>query len=100
MFIVTSRKVGNEDIMLKYYEYFSTVIKFLLNGGCYKSLEIMDYCYEKLSISEENKKQVISSNQTVVYNRINRAITYLRKAKLIESHKRGLLKLQKEEKKR
>lgn len=86
---VTGGKVGSEDIMLKYYEYFPTVMKCLLDGRCYKSREIMEYCCEKLNISEEDKKQVISSGQTVVYNRINWAITYLRKAKLIESPKRG-----------
>lgn len=79
--------------MLKYYEYFPTVMECLSDGNCHTSKEIKIYCCEKLNISEEDKKQTISSGQSVVYNRINWAITYLRKAKLIESPKRGISKI-------
>lgn len=75
--------------MLQYHEYFPTIMECLSNGRCYKLKEIVGYCCEKLKISEEDKKKTISSGQTVVYNRINWAITYLRKAKLIQSLQRG-----------
>ena len=75
--------------MLKYYEYFPSVMECLSDGRCYKTSEIIEYCCEKLKISEEDKKQVLSSGQPVVSNRVNWAVTYLRKAKLIESPQRG-----------
>lgn len=75
--------------MLKYNEYFPTIMEYLSDGNCHTSKEIRTYCCEKLNISEADKKETVSSGQTVVHNRINWAITYLRKAKLIESPKRG-----------
>lgn len=76
--------------MMKYYEYFPTIMECLSDGKCYRSSEIAEYCCKKLNISESDKKETISSGQTVVNNRINWATTYLRKAKLIESPKRGV----------
>lgn len=75
--------------MLKYNEYFPTVMEYLSDGNCHTSKEIRTYCCEKLNISEAEKNETVSSGQSVVHNRINWAITYLRKAKLIESPKRG-----------
>ena len=87
---VKGGKVGSENMMLKYYEYFPKVMECLSDGNCHTSKEILIYCCEKLNISEEDKKQTISSGQSVAYNRITWAITYLRKAKFIKSYKRGI----------
>lgn len=76
--------------MLKYYEFFPAVMECLSDGFCHTPKEITAYCCEKLNISEEDKNQTVSSGQTVVHSRISWAITYLKKAKLIESPKRGV----------
>ncbi len=46
-----------------------------------------------MGISDEEQKVTISSGESVVHNRINWAITYLKKSRLIENEKRGVYKI-------
>lgn len=41
--------------MLKFNEYFPTVMECLSDGKSHTSREIRDYCCEKLAISDEEK---------------------------------------------
>ena len=52
--------------------------------------ETIDYLAKQFNLSEENKKELLpSGRQTKFSNRVGWAITYLKKAKLLESGKRG-----------
>ena len=52
--------------------------------------ETIDYLAKQFNLSEENKQELLpSGRQTKFSNRVGWAITYLKKAKLLESGKRG-----------
>lgn len=80
-------------IMLKFYEYMPTIMEYLADASSHSSKEIRKFCCDKLSISVEEQQVTISSGESVVHNRINWAITYLKKSRLIENEKRGVYKI-------
>lgn len=79
--------------MLKFYEYMPTIMEYLADDNSHSSKEIRKFCCDKLGISDEEQKVTISSGESVVHNRINWAITYLKKSRLIENEKRGVYKI-------
>jgi len=66
------------------------LLEFLSDGKEHTSKEINDYITKKFHLTEEEKNELLPSGaQTVINNRISWARTYLKKAGLIKSPKRG-----------
>ena len=77
----------------KYYEFFSSVLYALEDGKTKHVKEIREYA-DALKVSEEDRRELLpSKTQRVSDNRVNWAITYLRKAELIERVARGKYKM-------
>ena len=78
----------------KYNEFFSPVLRALETGEIRHVAEIRQFALDYLNVSEEDRKVMLPSNtQRLVDNRVNWAITYLRKASLIERAARGKYKI-------
>lgn len=73
----------------KYDELYMSVLESLSDGLPHTNLEIANKIAEKENISKEDRQQTLSSGSSVYINRVAWACTYLRKAGLIESVKRG-----------
>lgn len=76
--------------MLKFNEFFSPIMDCLSDGKCHAAKEIREFCFRKLNISEEEKQQLLPSGIPILNNRIGWALTYLKKAGLIEYPQRGV----------
>lgn len=76
--------------MLKFKELFSPIMDCLSDGKCHAAKEIREFCFRKLNISEEEKQQLLPSGIPILNNRIGWALTYLKKAGLIEYPQRGV----------
>ncbi len=73
----------------KFYEFMPSFIRCLGDGEVHTNKEIIEYCADKLHLSEEDKAETLSSGQSTLHNRVGWARTYLKKAGLIHSPKRG-----------
>lgn len=76
--------------MLKFKELFSPIMDCLSDEKCHAAKEIREFCFRKLNISEEEKQQLLPSGIPILNNRIGWALTYLKKAGLIEYPQRGV----------
>lgn len=74
----------------KYTECFSPIMDYLSDGEIHTSKEIREFCCVKLNIPEEEKQQLLPSGVPFVNNRVGWALTYLKKACLIEYPQRGV----------
>lgn len=79
----------------KYYEFIPFIIKFLSANQTKTIKEITEYCALEFKLSDSDRKEKISSGQNKLYSRVSWAKTYLKKAGLIESPKRGTVCLTK-----
>lgn len=79
--------------MLKFYEFFSPIMTCLSDGKCHTSKEIREFCFRKLNILEEEKQQLLPSGIPILNDRVSWALTYLKKAVLTESPKRGIYQI-------
>ncbi|OFZ38179.1 MAG: hypothetical protein A3D92_09515 [Bacteroidetes bacterium RIFCSPHIGHO2_02_FULL_44_7] len=71
-----------QTIMLPLLHYFS-------DGKEHKNKESTEYISDKFNLSTEEKSELMQSGQSVIYNRTAWAKTYLLKAGLLSSPKRG-----------
>lgn len=76
--------------MLKFNEFFSPIMDCISDGKCHAAKEIREFCFRKLNISGEEKQQLLPSGIPILNNRIGWALTYLKKAGLIEYPQRGV----------
>ena len=77
----------------KYYEFIPFIIKFLSDNHTKTIKEITEYCAFEFKLSDAERKEKISSGQNKLYSRVSWANTYLKKAGLVESPKRGTVRL-------
>lgn len=75
--------------MPKYNELFFSVLKFSADKKEHKLKDTVFALANQLQLSEEEKAMTLDSGQLVFANRIGWARTYLKKAGLIESKRRG-----------
>ena len=80
---------GYQDLMLP-------LLKLVSDGKEYSLREIIERLAEEFNLSEEDRNEFLPSGQQRVFdNRVNWAKTYLLKAGLLESPKRGCIKISK-----
>ena len=77
----------------KYNEMYREFLNSIIDGREYKFQEIKDNVAIILNISEEERKEKLSSGVKKYDYRLNWTCTYLKKAKLIENTQRGIVKI-------
>lgn len=77
----------------KYNELYNPTLAVLLDEQVRKRNEIYSLVAKKINLSEQDLAEVLSSGQTKFVNRAGWAITYLKKAGLIETVSRGIYKI-------
>ncbi|WP_051001579.1 winged helix-turn-helix domain-containing protein [Thermosipho africanus] len=78
----------------KYDEFMLPLLKFLSDGKVHSFRECVDHLAKEFNLTDEERKKLVpSGNQPIYKNRIGWAGTYLRKAKLIESPKKGYVRI-------
>ena len=78
----------------KFYEFFPCILRVLGDGKAYRLKDVTMKCADFWELSEEDRKQMLPSNrQTTLANRIAWAKTYLKKAGLVDSPRRGFVVL-------
>ena len=84
----------------KYDELYTPVLSALADLGVHANKEIVDAVANVVGISDDDRRLLVPSGKKPIFSdRVNWAITYLRKAGLIESVKRGQHQLTEEGKK-
>lgn len=74
----------------KYNEFFPVVIECLMQGEVANMNVLSEFATQKMQISEDDKQVLLpSGTQSMFYNRLNWAMTYLKKAELLSSPRRG-----------
>ncbi len=77
-----------------YDKFYPAIIESLKDGKEHKKKELGEFCASYLKLSDEDVHQTLEvSNQTIFYNRMSWAISYVKKAGLIEVPKHGIYKL-------
>jgi len=79
-----------------YEEVMLPLLKILSNGGTHNYKEFEEKLKEEFNLTEEEVNLRYQSGVKIFYNRIGWAATYLKKAGLIESPKRGEFKITEE----
>ena len=80
-----------------YKEFFNTILEVLSDEKVKKGKEITQEVADLFNISEEDRKELLpSGNQLIIDSRVGWGRTYLKKAGLIESKKRGYFNISKE----
>ena len=77
----------------KFNEFIPFIIKFLSDNQTKTLKEIIEYCKLELNLNESECSEKLPSGKTKLYDRVGWANTYLKKAGLIESPKRGTVRL-------
>lgn len=78
----------------KFNEVMLPLLKLCADGEIHSNTEVLEKMCEQFKLSSmEAEERLPSGTQTVIYNRTQWAITYLRKAKLIENVKRSEFKI-------
>lgn len=78
----------------KFYEFFMPVLRALRDGQTLHVRDIRQSCIRDMSMSKETlEERLPSQRQATVENRINWAITYLKKAGLLCSTSRGYCRI-------
>lgn len=74
----------------KFNEFFMPVLRYVQSGQAVHLRDIRRFCISDMSLSAEDVAQRLPSDrQSMVDNRVNWAVTYLKKAGLISSPSRG-----------
>ena len=73
----------------KYNELYPNVLKVLSDGNEYSTRSMDNIIIPTLNLTEEELEERLSSGGKVIKNRLGWARTYLKKAGLIESRKKG-----------
>jgi len=73
-----------------YQTLMLSVLKFHADGREYSIRELVDAMAKQFNLTEQEKKQTVpSGRQETLHNRVSWAITYVKKAALLESTRRG-----------
>ncbi|KFI51311.1 restriction endonuclease [Bifidobacterium callitrichos] len=81
----------------RYDEFFGPVLRFLSDGKVHGSGEMLAALADEFKVTEEERRQLLPSGGSRVLNgRIGWARTYLKKAGLMESPKRGAYRITEE----
>jgi len=76
----------------KYHEFFLPILKILADGKNHTKRDIKEILTSILRLNEPELKELLpSGRQTIVDSRVGWALTYMRKAGLLDSPKRGLV---------
>ncbi len=74
----------------KFFSFFPHILRVLSNGETLHVKQIRTQVYDRMHLSEEDRAVLLpSGKQTMADNRINWALTYLKKAGLVESPSTG-----------
>jgi restriction system protein len=76
-----------------FQQFFLPILQVLAHGKELRVKDVTPLVCDKMGISAEDRLIKLQSGQTRVYDRTTWGITYLRKAKLIDSPKRGIVKI-------
>ena len=74
----------------KYYQFFPSILDCLADGKEHNLKEVAEYCANKFNLSDEDKREALPSGQPTYLNRVGWAITYLKKAGLIDRTSRSV----------
>ena len=77
----------------KYNEFMPSIIRCLGDGEQHSLRELTEYCAEEFKLSDSDRAETIASGQNRLLNRVGWAKSYLKMAGLIESPKRGYVRL-------
>lgn len=78
----------------KYNELYPNVLSVLSDGNEYSTKDMDEIIINQLDLTEDEKNEMLpSGNQKVIKNRIGWARSYLKKAGLIASRKRGFVNI-------
>lgn len=77
----------------KYNELYKPLLSVIQDGQTHSLKEVQGKVAAAISLSEPDQIAVLPSGQKIFYNRINWANTYLKKAGLIASPKRGYIEI-------
>lgn len=77
----------------KYNEMYKEVLETIKNQKEYTTKEYREIVANKLNISIEERKKTLESGGNVYNTTLNWTVVYLKKAKLLEATKRGVIKI-------
>ena len=77
----------------KYDEMYNEVLNTLKDGKEHSIREIREDIIKCFNLSEEELKEVLSSGRNLFTNRVGWTVTYLKKAEVIKSSKRGIFSI-------
>ena len=78
----------------KYNELYVPLLNLLSNQKVYNMHEVYEIISDELNLTDEEMEEMLpSKSQTVIVSRIGWARTYLKKAGLVESPKRGYIQI-------
>ena len=83
----------------KYNEMYKEVLMVLDQYEEVKLIDLVDEVSKLLNLSEEDRNETLDNGQTIIYYRVGWTKTYLSKAGLLETVKRGVYKITSEGKK-
>ncbi len=83
----------------RYDELMPGVVECLADGETHTMSDLVEFCAKKFHVTEEERKQQISSGGLLFKNRVSWAKAYLKQAGLLEIPKRGRYRLTKAGKK-
>lgn len=75
-----------EDCMLPF-------LKAISGGGIYPIRDIIEKVADALSLTDDERTEMLSSGQRAIANRVGWARTYLKKAGLLQSPQRGMMQI-------
>jgi restriction system protein len=96
---VPSAEDGPRLSVPDFQQFFLPILQVLAHGNELRVKDITPLVCDKMGISAEDRLIKLQSGQTRVYDRTAWGITYLRQAKLIDTPKRGIVKINDEGKK-
>jgi len=74
----------------KYYELYRTILQSLADGTEHKSADTVEEVTAALKLTDAERATMLpSGTKSVIYDRVNWARTYLKKAGLVSAPKRG-----------
>ena len=91
--------IGVDEMIPKYNEMYKEVLTVLDQYEEVKLIDLVDEVSKLLNLSEEDRNETLDNGQTIIYYRVGWTKTYLSKAGLLETVKRGVYKITSEGKK-
>ena len=91
--------IGVDEMISKYNEMYKEVLTVLDQYEEVKLIDLVDEVSKLLNLSEEDRNETLDNGQTIIYYRVGWTKTYLSKAGLLETVKRGVYKITSEGKK-